>query len=212
MGGSTGGGGRGGNQSHANFLEFNIMPMGVAWKELSSNGCCPSPNHHAAPAYHLKPTKMSILLQFYKEIGCLDRWDSKCLWKCLSAKVLNVGRYLVCHRHEPYSSTSLKWTVSKNSINSLSWQTVDLRKLCSRPATLRVTEDIRSWNFSDVGRVNYPCPEQGRDPNSQLSSAIFAPILGLGLGLCSGLRVRLGLFRAHIMEWSGLWSAVSGGY
>ena len=28
-----------------------------------------------------------------------------------------------------------------------------------------------------VGRVNCPCPEQGRNPKSQLSSAIFAPIL-----------------------------------
>ena len=28
-----------------------------------------------------------------------------------------------------------------------------------------------------AARVNYPCPEQGRNPNSQLSSAIFAPIL-----------------------------------
>ena len=26
-------------------------------------------------------------------------------------------------------------------------------------------------------RVNCPCPEQGRNPNSQLSSVIFAPIL-----------------------------------
>ena len=25
--------------------------------------------------------------------------------------------------------------------------------------------------------VNCPCPEQGRNPNSQLSSAIYAPIL-----------------------------------
>ena len=28
-----------------------------------------------------------------------------------------------------------------------------------------------------LGRVNCPCPEQGRNPNSQLSIAIFAPIL-----------------------------------
>ena len=28
-----------------------------------------------------------------------------------------------------------------------------------------------------IGRLNCPCPEQGRNPNSQLSSAIFAPIL-----------------------------------
>ena len=28
-----------------------------------------------------------------------------------------------------------------------------------------------------IGRVNCPCPEQGRNLNSQLSSAIFAPIL-----------------------------------
>ena len=29
------------------------------------------------------------------------------------------------------------------------------------------------------GRVNCPCPEQGRNPNSQLSSAISASILPL---------------------------------
>ena len=32
----------------------------------------------------------------------------------------------------------------------------------------------KQWLF---GRVNCPCPEQGRNPNSPLSSAIFAPIL-----------------------------------
>ena len=26
-------------------------------------------------------------------------------------------------------------------------------------------------------RVNCPCPEQGRNPNSQLSNSVFAPIL-----------------------------------
>ena len=28
-----------------------------------------------------------------------------------------------------------------------------------------------------LGKINCPCPEQGRNPNSQLLSAIFAPIL-----------------------------------
>ena len=28
-----------------------------------------------------------------------------------------------------------------------------------------------------VGKVNCPCPEQGRNPNSQLLSAVFGPIL-----------------------------------
>ena len=28
-----------------------------------------------------------------------------------------------------------------------------------------------------LNRVNCPCPEQGRNPNGQLSSVMFAPIL-----------------------------------
>ena len=44
MGG--GGGGDGGDRSPANFLAFNIMPMGIPWKESISNGLRP-PNRRA---------------------------------------------------------------------------------------------------------------------------------------------------------------------
>ena len=43
MGGGNGGGGGGGTGTPANFSAFNIMPMGVAWKELTSNGPRPPP-------------------------------------------------------------------------------------------------------------------------------------------------------------------------
>ena len=47
MGGGTGGMG---DWSPANFLAFNIMPMGVAWKEWNSNGPRPPPPNRRAVA------------------------------------------------------------------------------------------------------------------------------------------------------------------
>ena len=43
----------------------------------------------------------------------------------------------------------------------------------------RIIEDWKKYLICSlsVGRVNCPCPEQGRNPNSRLSSAIFARIL-----------------------------------
>ena len=41
--GSGSGGMGGGDRSPANFSEFNIMPMGIAWKESTSNGPLPPP-------------------------------------------------------------------------------------------------------------------------------------------------------------------------
>ena len=35
--------------------------------------------------------------------------------------------------------------------------------------------------YQDIGRVNCPCLEQGRNPNSQLSSAISASFLPIEL-------------------------------
>ena len=40
MGGGNGGRG---DRSHAIFSAFNIMSMGVAWKESTPNGPCPLP-------------------------------------------------------------------------------------------------------------------------------------------------------------------------
>ena len=45
--GETGGGG----PVLANFPEFNIMPMGVAWKESTSNGSRPHPRNRRAAAH-----------------------------------------------------------------------------------------------------------------------------------------------------------------
>ena len=95
---------------------------------------------HKSPLTEYRPNSLSLAP--YDRCLSFSICFVQYLWKRSSLRASSV--YPVCQTHEAYSSTGLMCVLRRNIMNSWDRQTVDLRKLCPRPAILRVTEDIWS--------------------------------------------------------------------
>ena len=102
---APGGGGVRGDRSPANFSAFNIMSMGIAWKESTWNGPRPPPPNRRAVATPLDETSNkqgSVTSSQWQTWSEEPEWSViRVFWCCdrFIQTYSNTNTYLTCLRH-----------------------------------------------------------------------------------------------------------------